>query len=184
MQTPTEDDGEHGGGDGRAHMGVAQLQLEAEEGAIEKGAEDVGREVRSRQRTLGHVDQVEGVEIADEGEDRDDPDGGQDERQLDLPELRPAGEAVHFRRLDHVVGDGEEGGVDQHHGDAHELPDGDEGEGGQGVFLFAQPGGEENLSPTASSIPGAMPQMGDRISFQTNPTMTKDRMVGMKMAVR
>ena len=36
----------------------------------------------------------------------------------------------------------------------------------------------------ASSIPGAMPQIGDRISFQAKPTITKDRMVGMKIAER
>ena len=29
-----------------------------------------------------------------------------------------------------------------------------------------------------------MPQIGDRISFQTKPTMTKERIVGMKIAVR
>ena len=36
----------------------------------------------------------------------------------------------------------------------------------------------------ASSMPGAMPQIGERISFQTKPTMTKERIVGMKIAVR
>jgi len=35
-----------------------------------------------------------------------------------------------------------------------------------------------------SSRFGATPQIGDRISFQAKPTMTKDRMVGMKIAVR
>ena len=35
------------GGDRRAHVRVAELQLEAEEGAVEEGAEDVGREVRA-----------------------------------------------------------------------------------------------------------------------------------------
>jgi hypothetical protein len=30
----------------------------------------------------------------------------------------------------------------------------------------------------ASSMPGAMPQIGERISFQTKPTMTKERIVG------
>ena len=45
--------------------------------------------------------------------------------------------------------------------------------------------GENRLrSPMASSMLGAMPHSGDRISFQTNPTITKDRMVGIKIAVR
>ena len=45
-------------------------------------------------------------------------------------------------------------------------------------------GWKRHFSPTASSIPGAMPQIGDRISFQAKPTMTKLRIVGTKMAER
>ncbi len=45
-------------------------------------------------------------------------------------------------------------------------------------------GANSDPRPTASSIPGAMPQMGDRISFHTKPTITKERIVGIKIAVR
>ena len=58
-------------------------------------------------------------------------------------------------------------------------------ERGQRVLLLAEPGREQRIfRPTESSRSGATPQIGDRISFQTKPTMTKDRMVGMKIAVR
>ena len=45
-------------------------------------------------------------------------------------------------------------------------------------------GANRLFRPTRSSRLGATPQIGDRISFQTKPTMTKDRIVGMKIAVR
>ncbi len=45
-------------------------------------------------------------------------------------------------------------------------------------------GAKSDFSPTAPSMPGAMPQIGDRISFQTKPTITKESIVGMKIAVR
>ena len=45
-------------------------------------------------------------------------------------------------------------------------------------------GAKSDFSPMASSMPGAMPQIGERISFQAKPTMTKLRMVGTKIAVR
>ena len=48
-----QDDQEHRGGDRRAHVRVAELELEAEEGAVEEGAEDVGGEVRAGERALG-----------------------------------------------------------------------------------------------------------------------------------
>jgi hypothetical protein len=163
---------------------VAELELEAEEGAVEEGAEDVGREVRPRQRPLAHVDQVEGVEVADEGQDRDDADRRQDERQLDLPELRHAGHAVGSAASITLVGDRQEGRIDQHHRDADELPDRDQRQR-VSAYSSAEPGLEQAASsPTASSIEGAMPQIGDRISFQAKPTITKLRIVGTKMAVR
>ena len=37
-----EDDGKHGASDGGAHMRVAQLQLEAKEGAVHEGAQNIG----------------------------------------------------------------------------------------------------------------------------------------------
>lgn len=42
-----QDDQEHHGGDGGAHVRVTHLQLESEEGAIEERAQDIGRIVRS-----------------------------------------------------------------------------------------------------------------------------------------
>ena len=52
------------------------------------------------------------------------------------------------------------------------------------VASWPSQGANSDFRPTASSMPGAMPQIGDRISFQTKPTMTKERIVGMKIAVR
>ena len=49
-------------GDGRPHMRIAQLQLEAKERAVHERAKNVGREIRARQRALGRIDQVEGIE--------------------------------------------------------------------------------------------------------------------------
>src|ERR671925_20829 len=64
-----KDDEEHHRSDRCAHVRVAELQLEAEEGAIEESTEDVGREVGAGERALRYIDQVEGVEIAHEGKD-------------------------------------------------------------------------------------------------------------------
>ena len=52
------------------------------------------------------------------------------------------------------------------------------------VSSWPSQGAKSERRPIASSRPGAMPQIGDRISFQTKPTMTKLRIVGMKIAVR
>ena len=91
----------------------------------------------------------------------------------------------HLGRLDHLVGDREQRGVDQHHRDADELPDRDQRQRGQRVFLLAEPGREQRTSGRPRrACRGATPQIGDRISFQTKPTMTKDRIVGTKIAVR
>ncbi|MNT69904.1 hypothetical protein D3C72_2082490 [compost metagenome] len=45
-------------------------------------------------------------------------------------------------------------------------------------------GANSDFRPTRSSIQGATPQIGDRISFQMKPTMTKESSVGRKIAVR
>src|SRR5271169_524236 len=86
-----QDDEEHHRGDSGPHIGITELELVPEKGTVEEGAQNVGREVGSGKRSLHGVDQVEGVEIADEGEDRADADGRQDEGQLDFPELGQAG---------------------------------------------------------------------------------------------
>jgi hypothetical protein len=49
---------------------------------------------------------------------------------------------------------------------------------------FPNQGWNSDFSPTISSIPGAIPQIGDRINFQAKPTTTKLRIVGIKIAVR
>src|SRR5689334_18236417 len=64
-----QDDEQHHRGDGRTHGRAAGLELIAEEGAIEEGAENVGRVIRPGLRALHRIDQVEGVEVADEGQD-------------------------------------------------------------------------------------------------------------------
>ena len=55
------------------------------------------------ERALDRIDEIEGVEVADEGEDRDDPDRGQDERQLDLPERRRAGDAIDLAGFNDLI---------------------------------------------------------------------------------
>ena len=49
---------------------------------------------------------------------------------------------------------------------------------------FPSHGANRLFSPTMSKRSGAIPQSGDRISFQMKPTTTKLRIVGMKIAVR
>ncbi len=44
-------------------------------------------------------------------------------------------------------------------------------------------GWNQLFSPRAPSSDGVTPQIGLRISFQVNPTMTKDSMVGRKKTV-
>ena len=45
-------------------------------------------------------------------------------------------------------------------------------------------GAKKDFIPIRSIINGVTPQIGDRISFQMKPTMTKDSSVGRNMAVR
>src|SRR3954468_20012276 len=61
-----KDDEEHHRRERRAHVRVAHLQLVAEEGSVEERAQQIGRKVRAGERALRHVNQIEGVEIADE----------------------------------------------------------------------------------------------------------------------
>src|SRR5208282_2443439 len=98
-----EDDEEHHGRNRRAHGRIAELELIAEEGAVEERAENVGGKIRPGERALDRVDQVEGVEVADKGEDRDQSDRRQHERQLDVPEDPEVAEPVDPRRVDELV---------------------------------------------------------------------------------
>src|SRR5690606_13303304 len=61
-----QDDEEHHGGDCRPHIRIADLQLETEKGAVKERAQNVRREIRARKCALARIDQVEGVEVADE----------------------------------------------------------------------------------------------------------------------
>src|SRR6188472_677771 len=65
---PEQDDQEHHPRDRGAHHRVAQLELEPEEGSEEEGAEEVAAEVRSGESALDRVDQVERIEVTDEGQ--------------------------------------------------------------------------------------------------------------------
>src|SRR5690606_40898007 len=60
----SKDDEEHHGCDRRAHVRIADLELEAEEGAIKERAQDVRGVIGAGQRSLRRVDQVERVEVA------------------------------------------------------------------------------------------------------------------------
>ena len=124
-------------------LGSPSCKLVAEEGAVEERAENVGGEIRPGQRALDRVDEIEGVEVADEGEDRDQPDGRQDQRQLDVPEDAQLAEAVDARGVNQILGNVEQRGVDQHHRDADELPDGDQRQGDERGRRQAEPGREQ-----------------------------------------
>ena len=92
----------------------------------------------------------------------------------------------HLGRLDHLVGDRRAAPRRSASSGCRrycqtEISD----ERGQRVLLLAEPGREQPLQPDrARAASGDTPQIGDRISFQAKPTMTKDSMVGMKIAVR
>ena len=75
------------------------------------------------------------------------PDRGQDQGQFDAGEDRPRADPVHRRRVHEVVRDVQEGGVDQHHRDAHELPHRDERDGDQRRALLAEPRLEQPAKP-------------------------------------
>src|SRR5208337_1910882 len=89
-----KDDEEHHRRHRRPHRWVAELQLVAEKGAVEEGAENVGGEIRPGERALDRIDEVEGVKVPDEGQDRHEPDGRQHKRQLDVQEYAHMAEAV------------------------------------------------------------------------------------------
>src|SRR6202035_3881982 len=124
-----ENDEEHHGRDRRAHCWIAELQLVAEESAVEERAENVGREVGSRECARDRIDQIEGVEIGNEGQHRDQADRRQDEWKLYVKENAEMSEPVDARRIDQFFGDVEQRGIDQHHRNADELPDRDERQG-------------------------------------------------------
>src|SRR3546814_8801790 len=77
-----EDDEEHDRCDRCAHRPVAHLVLEAEEGAVEQRAENVRRAIRSGERALPREDQVEGGEITEQGEYREDADRRREQRMF------------------------------------------------------------------------------------------------------
>src|SRR6266568_2467997 len=79
-----ENDEEHHGRNRRAHRRIAELQLVAEESAVEERAENVGREVGPRERALDRIDQIEGIEVGNEGKHRDQADRWQHEWKLDV----------------------------------------------------------------------------------------------------
>ena len=54
---------------------IAELKLLPEERAVKERAHNIRRIVGSRVDLLGGVDQVEGIEVPDEGQDAHDPDG-------------------------------------------------------------------------------------------------------------
>ncbi len=92
----------------------------------------------------------------------------------------------HLGGLDHLVGNGEQRGVDQHHRNADELPDGDQRRRAMSAVLsWPSQGANRALqADEARSGTATTPQIGDRMSFQMKPTITKESSVGMKMAVR
>ena len=65
---------------GFAALEAELKQLKSEERPVEERAKHIGCIVGSGKRTLGGVNQVESIEVADKGENRDDPDRRQDQR--------------------------------------------------------------------------------------------------------
>src|SRR3984957_21264431 len=121
-----EDDEEHDGRHRRPHRRIAELQLVAKESAIEKSAQNVRGEIGPGKRSLDRIDEVEGVEVADEGQNRDEADGREHQRQLDMQEDTKMAETVDPRRVDKFIGDIEKRGVNQHQRNDDELPDRDQ----------------------------------------------------------
>src|SRR5882724_13567604 len=107
-----ENDEKHHGRNRRTHRRVAELQLVAEEGAVEECAENVGREIGPRERALDRIDQIEGVEIGNEGQHRDQADRRQDEWKFYVEENAEMSEPVDARRVDQFFGDVEQCGID------------------------------------------------------------------------
>ena len=74
---------------------TGQLELLAKEGPVKERAHDIRGKIRACVGALHGVNEIEGVEVADEGENADNADGGQDEREFDAPERLPGGGAIH-----------------------------------------------------------------------------------------
>src|SRR5581483_7551673 len=100
-----KDDEKHHGRNRGAHGRITELKLIAEEGAVEKRAENVGGEIGPRKRALDRIDQIESVEVGDKGQDRDQADRRQHERQLDVKEDAQLPEPVDARSVDQLFGD-------------------------------------------------------------------------------
>src|SRR5882724_2060689 len=153
-----ENDEEHHGRDRRAHRRIAELQLVAEEGAVEERAENVGREIGPRERALDRIDQIEGVEIGNEGQHRDQADRRQDEWKFYVEENAEMPEPVDARR------------IDQHHRNADELPDRNEGQGYERARFQAEPRSEQGTQPYGlQGARGYAPQRGeDQVPGESN----------------
>ena len=91
-------------------MRIAKLQLKAKEGAVHKGTEDIGAEIWSGQSPLGGIDQIESVKISHKSQDRDDPDAGQDQWQLNLEKSGEAGDPFNLGSLENLIGNRQKGG--------------------------------------------------------------------------
>src|ERR1700730_7236688 len=157
-----KNDEEHHGRDRRAHRRIAELQLVAEEGAVEERAENVGREIGPRERALDRIDQIEGVEIGDEGQHRDQADRREDEWKFYVEEDAEMPEPVDARRVDQFFGDVEQGGMDQQHRNSDELPDRDEGQVTERAQFEAEPGGEQRAQPHGfQGARGYTPERGE-----------------------
>src|SRR5947208_13237591 len=100
-----ENDEEHHGRNRSPHRWIAELQLVAEEGAVEERAENVGCEVGPRKRALDRIDQIEGIEVGNEGQHRDQADRRQNEWKFYVEEYAEMPEAVDARCIDQFFGD-------------------------------------------------------------------------------
>src|SRR4051794_38918769 len=136
---------DHGGG-------AADADLRELQGALV----DVDRgDRRASPRTaLGEeVDQSEGADGADRGEEQVEEDRSADERQRDEAEdLRGCG-AVDARRLDELAGDVLQRGLEHDHGEGDAAPDVDDDDGRQGHDL--QPVGGIGAEQPGQPVEGA-----------------------------
>src|SRR3546814_14563977 len=70
--------------------------------------------------------------------------------------------AIDHRGVDEIVRNVQEGGVDQHHGDADELPHGDQRQGEERGVGLAEPRAEERAEPHRLQQPlGPAPQRSE-----------------------
>src|ERR1700747_2435857 len=103
-QHPDQNNHEHYAGHGGTHERICRLQLVTKECPEEKCTQDIGGEIWSGQRPLGHIDQFEGVKVSYESRYCYQSDRWENQRELDLPKDLPTTGAVYSSGFHQVIG--------------------------------------------------------------------------------